>query len=114
MPAITPHSRPGKLAILDGRRAEAKRLKELHGELLEHVGGQASKTQAMLIGRAAMLLLRIELADRQALQSGSTETDAQYLGMVNTASRMLTRLGLKGAGAKVPTLAEHLAAKAAA
>ncbi len=116
MATIGPHSRPSKLAVIDGRSAEARRMKEIRAELFEHLGGQASKTQAMLIGRIAVLTLRIELMDRAALKGGAVpDNDAkQYLAWNNALSRMLRQLGLKGTPAKAPSLAEHIASKAAA
>jgi hypothetical protein len=116
MTRIGPHSRPHKLAVIDGRRAEARRLKEVRAELTAHVGGNPSTTQKMVIARIAMLTLRMELMDGRALKTGDmTEKDArEYLAWNNTVSRMLMQLGVHAAPARPRTLADHLASKAAA
>lgn len=115
MKHLGPHSRPGKLAVIDGRSAEARRMKEVRQELAQHVGGSPSIAQRMLIDRIAALTLRMELMDRKAMQSdGLTEKDTrEYLGWNNTVSRMLRQLGLHGTPQRAPTLAEALAASAA-
>lgn len=114
MKQIGPHSRPSKLAVIDGRRAEAKRMKQLRAELETHIGETVSTTQKMLIDRVAMLTLRMELMDARALKSGDmTERSArEYLGWNNSVARMLKTLGLDGRPAKAKTLADHLAGRA--
>jgi hypothetical protein len=111
MTPISPHSRPGKLALIDGRRAEARRMKEIRSELTRHLGGTPSVTQRMMIDRVAMLTLRMELMDANALQTGNfTENDARvYLAWNNTVSKMLRHLGLKETAAPPRTLADHIA-----
>ncbi|MDE1906711.1 MAG: hypothetical protein KGH75_09725 [Rhodospirillales bacterium] len=113
MKPITPHSRPGKLAILDGRRAEARRMKEIRLELAQHVGGKPSATQRLLIDRVAMMMLRMELMDKEAL-NGTPMADRDqraYLGWANAVSRALRHLGLKGVDGKAPGLADYLNAR---
>lgn len=110
MTHIGPHSRPGKLAIIDGRRAEARRMKEIKAQLSEHVGGAPSVTQQMMIGRIAALMLRLELFDKEAL-SGAPQTERDqraYLAWSNTVSRMLRQLGVQGQQPKAKTLQDHL------
>ncbi len=115
MTPIGPHSRPHKLAVIDGRRAEARRMRTIRAELTAHVGGKPSATQKMMIERIATLLLRIELMDRRALKEGDmTERDTRsYLAWANAVTRMLRQIGLQGAATKAPSLAEYLAAKPA-
>lgn len=115
MTHIGPHSRPGKLAIIDGRRAEARRMKEITAQLSEHVGGAPSVTQQMLIGRIAALMLRVELMDKEVL-SGTPQTERDqraYLGWNNSISRLLRQLGLQGRQPKAMTLQEHVRARGA-
>ncbi len=115
MKRIGPHSRPGKLAIVDGRSAEARRMKEVRAELTEHLGGKPSVAHRLLIDRVAMLLLRMELMDKEALGgTAMTERDQRaYLGWHNAVSRSLRHLGLNGApGKAAPSLAEYIAARA--
>jgi len=101
--------------MIDGRRAEARRMKAIRRELVAHLGGTASVTQNMLIGRIAVLMLRVELMDKKALEiGGQTDHDArQYLAWSNTISKMLRHLGLKGVPPREKTLADHLAGRAA-
>lgn len=115
MNRIGPHSRPDKLAVVDGRRAEAKLMKAIRAELAQHVGGTPSATQRMLIERCAMLSLRIQLMDRIALKEGAmTEKSArEYLCWTNALSRLLRQLGLKGTP-RVRTIAEIMSSPQAA
>lgn len=116
MQRIGPHSRPHKLQVIDGRSAEARRMKAIRAELVEHVGGNPSTAQRLLIDRVAMLLLRMELMDREAL-AGSPMTDIDqraYLGWNNAVSRALRHLGLDSKEQpKRKTLADHLRERAA-
>jgi hypothetical protein len=114
MTHLGPHSRPGKLAIIDGRSAEARRMKAIRQELVAHLGNSASTTQRMMIDRIAMLTLRVELMDRKALKlGGQTDHDSrQYLAWANSISKMLRHLGLAGQPAKQKSLADHLAERA--
>ncbi len=115
MTPLGPHSRPGKLALIDGRTAEARRLKTIREELAQHLGGKASIVQRMMIERVSILLLRMELMDRKALSEGSLgERDSrEYLGWNNAASRMLRTLGLHGAPMPAPDINGYLASRPA-
>jgi hypothetical protein len=85
--------------MIDGRRAEARRMKEIKSALIQHLGGNPSTAQRMLIDRIAALTLRLELMDKEALAGNpETERDARsYLAWSNALARMLHRLGLDGA-----------------
>ena len=48
------------IAKLDGRTREARRLKQINADLVQHVGGTPSPPQRIMINRAAVLLLRLE------------------------------------------------------
>jgi len=114
MTPIGPHSRPGRLAIIDGRRAEARRLKDIKTDLTNLVGGSPSAAQRLLIQRIAFLTLRLELMDRESLAGKpETERDARsYLAWSNALARMLQKLGLDGGDTpKAPTLSELLKEK---
>lgn len=110
MPAIGPFSRPHTLAVLDGRTKEARLLRDFRAELVAHVGGRPSATQAALIGQAAMLQLRIALMDRASIGEAvpSEKQGREYLAWCNSLQRLLRQLG-KGVAAAAPTLADHLA-----
>jgi hypothetical protein len=116
MRKIGPHSRPAKLQIVDGRRAEAKLLRDVRDELTKHCGGLPSATQRMIINQAAMLTLRLHLMDRQSLRDeGVSERNGrQYLAWSAALTRLLRQLGLKGAVDRAQSLQELIDAPAPA
>ncbi len=87
-------------------------MKEIRQELAKHVGGKPSVAQSMLIERIAVLILRMELMDKEALSGGPmTDKDQRtYLGWANAVSRSLRHLGLKGQEGKAPSLDDILKA----
>ncbi len=93
-------------------------MKEIKSGLVEHLGGNPSTAQRMLIDRIAALTLRLELMDKEALAGKpETERDARsYLAWSNGLARMLHKLGLQGAtegglGHRTPDLAAFLKEK---
>ena len=85
-------------------------MKEIRQELTQHLGGSPSATQRLMIDRVAMMMLRMELMDREAMNGTPMADHDQraYLGWANSVSRMLRHLGLKGADGKAPTLSDYL------
>jgi hypothetical protein len=84
-------------------------------ELMAHVGGNPSAVTRQLIERAVRLSLQLELMDAR-LTHGDTFTDHDhnaYLAWSNALTRTLARLGTKAVDASPPSLAEHLARRAA-
>jgi hypothetical protein len=116
MANIGPHSRPGILAVIDGRRAEAKLMRDVRAELTAHCGGSPSATQRMIITRAVMLSLRLHLMDKRFAETGAqTDHDSRcYLAWSNSLTRTLRELGVKGAAERAPTLQDYFAGRAAA
>ncbi len=111
---IGPHSRRLALGKIDGRRREAKLMREIVEELTQHVGGRPSAVQRRLIERAAVLHLRLILMDEQMVPTGgmSEKNAREYLCWHNGYVRTLRQLGLQGADrARGPSLAEILTAK---
>lgn len=106
MKKIGPHSRPDSLRKLDGRSKEARLLKSVRSALVEHLGGDPSITQFVLIDRAAWLILHMGLMDNHMLQGGApAERDSrQYLAWANTLTRTMRSLGLD----KSPTVTRGL------
>jgi hypothetical protein len=107
MDKIGPHSRPHKLAVIDGRRAEAKVMAQFRADMVAHCGGKPSATQRALIDRAAILHLRLVLMDRESIDQPvmSDRTSRHYLAFSNSLGRLLKQLGMKGVPATAPTLA---------
>jgi hypothetical protein len=102
MARIGPHSRPGRLALIDGRKAEAQFMKRIRDELTAHVGGRPSATQRMIIDRCAALSLRIHLMDRAEARNDafmSEKNAREYLCWTAALSRLLRQLGLEEAPA---------------
>jgi hypothetical protein len=108
--------RPERLAKLDGRTREARRLRAITADLTEHCGGagRVSAAQRYLIQRTAVDLLRLELLDVQM----ATGTLSEHTGKIAHALRSSVRLSLRQLGmapAKAQPLdaVEYLAAKRA-
>lgn len=114
MSAISPHCIPHTLAKLDGRTREARLMRQVRQELTQHCGGNPSATQRALIERAVNLTVRIAAMDQRFAETGTqTEHDARtYLAWSNTLTRTMRHLGLKGAAAAAPSLANYLATRA--
>jgi hypothetical protein len=102
------------LPTFNGRTKEGAFLRGVRAELVNHVGGKPSPTQAALIEAAAQLRLRISMMDRKfgETREQSDHDSRTYLAWVGALGRLMTRLdGLKGAAAtRPPTLAELFAA----
>jgi hypothetical protein len=113
--AIAGIYRPNRLRKLDGRTREARRLREITRELVEHCGGaeRVGAAQRFLIERTAVDLLRLELLDIK-MTSGMSEHDGRIAHALRNAVRLsLRELGMKPMAPRQPTLADHLAALAA-
>jgi hypothetical protein len=108
---LSPHSRPSRIAILDRRSCEFRRLSEIRSGLMDHLGGHASPVQAALIERAATLTLHIETFDKRAFASGGLDEKSSrvYLGYTNSLSRLLRQLGIKAQAAPAKSFAELFA-----
>jgi hypothetical protein len=111
---LGPHSRRHRLGNLDRRTYEAKVFEGFRAELTEHVGGKPNIVQAALIERCAWVRLRLAMMDTKVASGDFTEQDSHvYLAWANTLARLLNRLGLQPAAARVPTLDELFPGRAA-
>jgi hypothetical protein len=84
--------------------------------LIQHLGGNPSTTQIVLIDRIAWLMLHCFLLD-QRIASGESwgENDRKcYLAFSNSLVRSLREIGLESAAAREPSLADILKAERAA
>lgn len=107
--SISPHSRPSRIATLDKRSCEWRRLCQVHDALLNHLGGVASPVQLALISRCASLTVFIEACEKRAFQNNGelSERDAKtFLAFNNSLSRMLRQLGLRSVAPPPPSLAD--------
>lgn len=99
---LGPHSRPGRLQAVDFRTSEGQLLTSIREELTAHIGGKPTAPQRILIDRAAMLVLRIQLMDKeQAKNAFMSEKNArEYLCWTESLSRLLVKLGMEAPAAK--------------
>src|SRR3984957_21090336 len=106
-----PYSRSAQLAKPKRRTRESRFLLQIRMDLTKHLGGLPNIAQTLMIDRIAMTLLRIELMDRDALESDTpgvlTERQSRdYLAWVNTAGRLPRSLGLEATKEHTPSLHE--------
>lgn len=99
---------------VDGRSAEARRFRDVLGDLVQHLGGVewASEPQKHLARRAAALVVSCERAE-VALANGGAFDVAEYSTAANTLRRLLADLGLERKARDVtPSLDQYLAGRA--
>lgn len=110
MRKLGPHSRPGKLALVDGRRAEAQLMARVRSDLTKHCGGKPTAVQRMLIDQAALLTLRVHLMDKESIADPvlGERNGRQRLAWSNSLTRALTALGAKATPPKPVSLSERL------
>lgn len=122
MSEVGPHSRPHVLAKLDGRTREARLMRSVREDLINHIGGKPTVTQSALIERAAMLTLHISLMDEKALASMGaplSERDSrEYLAWSNALVKIMHSLGVEPAKQsdkpKGPSLSDIIGQRVAA
>jgi hypothetical protein len=108
-PRLGPHSRLLARGTLSGRTREGRYTRAVEAALAQHVapGGEPTITQRLLIRRAALALLRLELLDAKPTL---TEHDLRLAASLDNRARLILReLGLKAAPMPTLTLADHLA-----
>jgi hypothetical protein len=101
---------------IDNRSREGRFLAAARHRLIEHLGGNPSTTQLVLIDRIAWLMLHCFQLD-QRIASGADwgENDRKcYLAFSNSLVRSLREIGLEGGAGREPSLAEVLKAERAA
>ena len=113
---VSPYSKPGTLAKLDGRTREARIMAGVRAELLKQVGVTPTPVLSALIDRAAWLTLHVAMLDAKVMAGGGypVERDGrQYLAWSNTLTRTLAAIGIKGAPPAVPDLKTYLESRIA-
>src|SRR3954464_10500017 len=85
----------------DGRTYEGMIVRRVRSALSEHVGGNPSVAQSLLIERAAWLSLRLALKERKLLETGdlTRHDDLHYMSWTNGLVKILDRLGISCAPA---------------
>ena len=115
MKNIGPRSPSTRLAKLDGRTQLAKRAKKHRTDLIQHVGGNPSATQLLLIEQAVGLQMRLDMLDSKTIGEGLDMGDGdqrRYLAWANSLQRLMRQLGQKAAPRPGASLADHLARRA--
>jgi hypothetical protein len=88
-------------------------MRQVRADLIRHVGGRPSATQKMMIERAVTLTGYLARLDAEALSPAglSDHRRREYLAADGSLRRTLREIGLKGAAATPPSLADYLAAR---
>ena len=95
---------------VDGRRAEAKRYRDLCAGLASDLGGDLSIAQEQLVRRAAGLSVQCEVLEARLVNGGTVDVD-ELCKLTNTLSRVLGQLGLRRIPRDVtPPMDPHTAA----
>ena len=94
---VGPHSRPHRLAKIDGRTREATLMRQVREDLTRHCGGKPSVVQRAMIERVVWLSLRLAQLDRKIADGKNfTEIDSNtYLAWNNSFIRTLAKLGIE-------------------
>ena len=97
---------------LDGRLMEAREERRIVDQLVQHVG-RPSIPQAILIRRAARLLLMIGQLERRVIEGNDLGdlSGRQICALHNALRLSLSALGLERAEKQVPSIADFLAAQ---
>jgi hypothetical protein len=108
MRQVGAYSRAGTLWKLDGRTKEAMLMRRVRAELTDHVGGNPTVTQKLLIERAAILSLKVAQIDLRILAGEvMTQHDNQHaLAWINALRRTCVALGIEPAADKPLTLSD--------
>jgi hypothetical protein len=107
-----PFSRALRKGAIDQRSREGRFLATARHHMAEHIGGNPTIAQRVLIDRIAWLMLHCHLLD-QRIVSGTAwgEHDRKcYLAFSNSLIRSLREIGLEASAGREPTLAEVLKA----
>jgi hypothetical protein len=107
-------SRRMALHRLDNRTIEVRVLNRTVAELTAHVGGEPTPAQKLIIDASAILVMRLQcILGRYLAKEGDIETLDRYLVALQNALRLnMQSLGLEKPERAVPSLKEHLTAKA--
>jgi hypothetical protein len=95
---------------IDGRSREARRFRDVLGEIVSDLGGadRLSEGQRQLARRCAMLAVECEKIEAAGVAGEAIDLDC-YGQLTDRLGRAFQRLGLKRVARPVPTLDQHLA-----
>jgi hypothetical protein len=109
-----PYSRTTSLTEIDGRCRVARQIREFTETLIEHVGGQPTPAQQVLIREAAIKNCRVVMLVDQILAGEGVDFDCAsrtYLAWSNSLRRDLESLGVSRPEQQLPSPIEYLAAR---
>jgi hypothetical protein len=90
---------------VDRRTGAGRLIKQVRSELVEHVGGEPTATEWLLIDRCARLSLKVSLIDAKIAAGTDTEYDSKsYLAWSNGLRRCLLSLGRRKSSPKISDL----------
>ena len=98
----------------NARSREARRFRDVYGDLLEHAGGDAriSEARRHLVKRATALIVWCEIVEAKLANGEALDTQA-YNGACNTLRRLLSDIGLDRAIKDVtPRLGDYVQGRA--
>jgi hypothetical protein len=98
---------------VDGRTLPARTEKWVIEALTEHVGGDPTAPQTILIGTAAKLVAVTEILGNRLIADGKVSENAsqQYLAWVNSLRLLLSALGIERPTQQAPILKDYLIEK---
>jgi hypothetical protein len=100
---------------VDGRSREARRFRDVYGDLVAHLGGTdyATELQKHLARRAAALVVWAEMAETRLAAGGDLDVQ-NYTTTANTLRRLLQDIGLQRVARDVtPSLEQYAAMRQA-
>jgi hypothetical protein len=110
--SLSPHrQKQARVPSRDGRSADARLMRRTRAELIAHLGGKPSATQAAIIDQIGWLTLYVTRMNRQALETAgvhSAHAAKEFLAYQNSLTRALARLGLDATPALKQTHGEWL------
>ena len=104
-PVSAPFSRALRRGAIDNRSREGRFLAAARHRLIQHLGGDLSAAQLVLVDRIACFLLDQRIAS--GADWGGNDRKC-YLAFSNSLVRSLREIGLEGSAAREPSLAEVL------
>ena len=107
-----PFSRALRKGAIDQRSWQGRFLVTARHNMMEHIGGNPTIAQRVLIDRIAWLMLHCHLLDQRVVAGTAWgEHDRKcYLAFSNSLIRSLREIGLQASAGREPTLAEVLKA----
>jgi len=106
-------SRASAVRNVDGRTREARIIRDTTAALTEHLGGQPTAPQQLLIHASAVLVMRLRVVlDRYANGDDPEALDRHVVALQNGLRGNLLALGLQRSQEQRPSLAQYIEGRA--